>query len=295
MKPKVNILVAYPYFNQQMFEYLRSLDPGEFRLIVDSGAFTAWNTGREIKLDDYCKFLEQIAFLRPFHAVQLDVFGDPEGSWKNFEIMKERGFDVMPVFTRGESLERLERMYEETDYIMFGGVVVGRSNKNYVKWFSERNKGRKVHWLGFTNIDFIKHYKPESVDSSSWASADRYGSLSLYLGNGKLKSLHKSVFSKNPTKKIVDGFRRIGVSVEELSILRHKESWINSGRHDGDLNPKKEDKRASPSFVCTLSHLLRSIEVERQVGTKMYLALCTPWQARTLMNAYKFLTKRGVI
>ena len=57
---KLNILVAFPYFSQGIYRFLSEKDPSTFRLIVDSGAFTAWNTGREIRLDDYMKFLKSI-------------------------------------------------------------------------------------------------------------------------------------------------------------------------------------------------------------------------------------------
>ena len=140
---KLNVLVAYPYFSQSTREVLEA-NAGTYRLIVDSGAFTAWNTGKEIKLDDYCAFLDTIAHLRPFHAVQLDVFGDPEASQRNYETMVSRGYDVMPVFTRGESPEQLEHLYTLTDYIMFGGIVIGGKNRNYIKWFVNANKGRKA-------------------------------------------------------------------------------------------------------------------------------------------------------
>jgi len=90
---KINILIAYPYFSKAVIKKLREMERCEYRLIVDSGAFTAWNTGKKIELDDYCKFLDSISEFAPYRAVQLDVLGDPEKSWVNYKIMKERGQD----------------------------------------------------------------------------------------------------------------------------------------------------------------------------------------------------------
>ena len=254
---KINILIAYPYFSKAVIKKLREMERCEYRLIVDSGAFTAWNTGKKIELDDYCKFLDSISEFAPYRAVQLDVFGDPEKSWVNYKIMKERGYETMPVFTRGESLETLELMYNETDYIMLGGVVVREKNKNYVKWFLNRNNGRKCHWLGFVNMPFIKHYKPESVDSSAWKSAVRFGKLSLYKGNGEITIINKHVFKKKPDTVTANRFEKLGLNPDNIRKISENGSWVDKGyAHQ----------------VSTISHLYRSFEVEKKLGTKIYLA-----------------------
>jgi hypothetical protein len=292
----LNILVAYPYFAPDVVKFFEDIPRESFSLIVDSGAFTAWNTGKEITMDGYCKFLDSIAHLRPFHAVQLDVFGDPEASWKNFLIMKERGYDVMPVFTRGEDLTMLEKMYELTDYIMFGGVVIGRGNRNYVKWFLERNKDRDAHWLGFVDMDFIKHYRPRSVDSSSWQSAARFGNVALYKGDGMIKTVSKKKFAVRPPKSLIDLFHKNGFSEREMSILRFNESWICNGKHKGKFDPDCfEDQRSSAQMVSSIAHVRRSIEVERNIGTKIYLACGNRIQVELLYGARDFLIKRGLV
>ncbi len=129
---KLNILVAFPYFSQQVYRFLMDKDPSTFRLIVDSGAFTAWNTGKHISMEDYCKFLKTIPSHWEYKAVQLDVYGNPEQTYTNYLRMLDAGYkDVMPVFTRGDTIERLEEFYSYTDYIMFGGIAIGGENKNY--------------------------------------------------------------------------------------------------------------------------------------------------------------------
>lgn len=288
---KVNILVAFPYFKKAVVEAFKKVPKENYRLIVDSGAFTAWNTGKTIELDEYCRFLDSINFLRPFNAVQLDVFGDPEATWKNFLIMKSRGYDVMPVFTRGDSLERLEEMYSYTDYIMFGGITIGGKNQNYIKWFMEQNKGRKVHWLGFCNVDFVKYFAPYSIDSSSWSSAGRFGNIRLYAGYGKSVAVQRKKFLSKPEPRIVALAKRSGIEMKELLLLQHKEAWIDST----NIPDLKKPERRIAMMMSAIGSLHQAIDTERNIGTKVYTALCTETQLHLVLAARDFLIERKII
>ena len=288
---KLNILVAYPYFTEGIRNYLMERDPSTFRLIVDSGAFTAWNTGAEVTMEGYTKFLKTIPKSWEWKAVQLDVYGDPEGTYTNWKRMIDMGFeDVMPVFTRGDSLERLDEFYEATDYIMFGGIAFGGENKNYIKWFSEANKGRRVHWLGFTNMPFIKHYQPESVDSSSITSAQRYGSIVYYKGGGVLKTLNKKDFAKRPPIHFLNESIKRGFTLKELKCLGRSESWVGAVK-----TPNKKNLKGFASFVSYTHHVWRGFDVEDNLGTKIYLAFATEQDMAGSFDAYDFMKARGAI
>ena len=276
-----------------MHEVLSAMPRDSYRLIVDSGAFTAWNLNKEISMKGYCDFLGSIKDLAPFKAVQLDVFGDHKQSWANYLHMVDEGLDVMPVFTRGESMERAEEMYSYTDYIMFGGVTIGRGNGQYVKWFLERNKGRKAHWLGFVNLPFIKHYKPESVDASSWMSACRFGRVDLYAGGGQMKKYGPMDFIKPLTKEMKELCLINHITPSELSMLRYKESWKANWKHDGNLDTQKKDKRSTAQFIGTLANIIRAKEIEKKLGTKVYLACSLSLQIEFINQANKFLNDRG--
>jgi hypothetical protein len=287
----LNILIAFPYFRRGLIEYLRGVPRDSYRLIVDSGAFTAWNIGKQISLDEYCRFLDSIQFLGPFNAVQLDVFGNPELTWKNFLIMKQRGYDVMPVFTRGDTLERLDEMYSYTDYIMFGGITIGGKNINYVKWFMERNKGRKIHWLGFCNVEFVKHFKPYSIDSSSWSSGGRFGNLHLYKGFGQTQAFNRKKLLTMPEGKVFEMARRSGITRHEISLLRDAESWIVT-TNTPDL---KQPGKGTAMLLTAISFVHRAVEMEKNLGTKFYLACGTEYQLDLIFSARNFLIERGII
>lgn len=287
----VNILIAFPYFRRGLIEFLKSVPRTSYRLIVDSGAFTAWNIGKQIHLDEYCRFLDSIEFLRPFNAVQLDVFGNPEQTWKNFLIMKQRGYDVMPVFTRGDTLERLEEMYSYTDYIMFGGITIGGKNINYVKWFQEHNKGRKVHWLGFCNMDFVKFYKPYSIDSSSWSSGGRFGNVHFYKGHGQTVPVNRKKLLTMPADKLFQMAKRSGITKHEISLLRDKESWIVTTR----VPELRQPDKGTAMLLSAITFVHRAVDIEKNLGTKYYLAAGTEYQLGMIFTARNFLIERGII
>ncbi len=268
--PPLNILVAYPYFNQAIVNKLRSMPRDDYRLIVDSGAFTAWNTGRtDITIEGYQKFLHSIEDLRPFRAVTFDVYGDPEKSWENFLRMKDAGHETMPVFTRGEDPERLEEMYQHSDYIMFGGIAIGGKNKNYAKWFLEHNKGRKVHLLGFTNIAFIHKYRPTSVDCSSWRTV-KYGNVSLYVGKGKLKNISKSEVSRGALRKHLSDTAKLTLTTDEVASISMLKEWKAGGM---------------AYQLSALSYVKRAMEIEKRYGTNFYFA-CSGNQIDEVHGAY---------
>lgn len=291
MDSPVNILIAFPYFKKDIFEYLKTIPKTAYRLIVDSGAFTAWNIGKVINLDDYCRFLDSIDILRPFNAVQLDVFGEPDATWKNFLIMKQRGYDVMPVFTRGDTLERLEEMYSYTDYIMFGGITVGGKNLNYVKWFMEKNKGRKIHWLGFCNVDFVKFYKPHSIDSSSWASGGRFGNIPFYSGFGKSVAVNRKQLLTTPDPKIYKLAKRSGITKSEVALLQKAESWTNAWNFD-----LHKPVKGAANFFSAVCSVHRALDIEKHLGTRFYLAAgMGASHPSNIFAARNFLIERGVI
>jgi hypothetical protein len=287
---KLNILVAFPYFSQNIYKFLMDKDPSTFRLIVDSGAFTAWNTGKHISMEDYCKFLKTIPSHWEYKAVQLDVYGNPEQTYTNYLRMLDAGYkDVMPVFTRGDTVERLEEFYSYTDYIMFGGIAIGGENKNYVKWFCEVNKSRHAHWLGFVNVPFIKHYKPYSVDSSSAYSAQRFGNLQYYVGAGQLKTINRKDCAKRPPQSAINYLMKSGFTLKEILTLQNQDAW-EGGAHPPNNNPK-----GLASFITVTNHLRRAIDVENNVGTKVYLAFGNDSQLQNVYDSLQLLKERKVI
>lgn len=273
MTSSLNILIAYPYFQKSPEAYIKSLNRvnGKFRFLLDSGAFTAWKAGNEINIDDYCSFLENIK-IKPWRYFTLDKIGDPIGTQKNYETMLKRGFNPIPIFTRGESLSVLEEFYKTSDVVGIGGLVGTQKNKGFVRGIMKHVGKRLVHWLGFTDIQFLKYFRPYMCDSSTWESGARYGTLRLYLGKGKFVSINKQEFKDKPKKEILDRIKWLGVDPYVMSKV---DSW-----HGGNSFSRS---------LCARSGVALSVDVEKNIKTKLFLATATPLAVDLLVDGFNEL------
>ncbi len=276
MKYVLPILVAYPYFSKYVMEALASRDPDEFILMVDSGAYTVWNSGGEVPMDDYIRFLRGLPSEWNFWAIQLDAIAQPGKTREHYDLMREAGLDVIPVFTRGAPMEDRDYFYEHSNYIAVGGIA-DKQNRAYLRYLMQTNDGRKVHWLGYTDLKEIIHFRPASTDSSGITGSQRFGAMSYYVGRGKMKTLQRSVFSERPPADFIAATRRRGFTMKEIHRLGEREAWR------GAVRKPEDGPRGFASFVAYTHHLARNIEIERRTGTKMYLAFATE---RDLMGAF---------
>lgn len=253
---RLNVLVAYPYVNAPMLEALQSCGP-QLRFLLDSGAFTAWKAGKPIQLDDYCRFLDALP-VKPWRYFSLDVVGDPEATLRNYETMLRRGYTPVPIFTRGEDPSVLEDFYKTSDVVGIGGLVGTRGNRGFVRGIMKRIGARKVHWLGFTNLDFLRVFRPYMCDSSSWESGARYGAISLYMGRGRFKRFNRQGFAEKPDNAVLQRIRDLGV--DPYSLAR-EQGWRGG--------------RSPARTLCARSGVALSVDVGRHLGTRMFLAVTT--------------------
>lgn len=253
--PLANLLIAYPYFEKETaVELVRA--EGLVRLVIDSGAFTAWKSGKPIGLDDYCRFLEGLP-VKPWRYFTLDVIGDPAATLRNYQTMRARGFSPVPIFTRGEDPSVLDQYYETTDLVGIGGLVGTLKNKAFVNGIMRRVGTRRVHWLGFTAIDYVRAYRPYMCDSSNWESGGRFGNIPLYMGRGRRTiSVTRATFTKQRNPEICDRIRALGF--EPARLLRGEE-W------HGGLSLNRN--------LSAASSLALSLDVQKHLGTLMFHAL----------------------
>ena len=78
-------------------------------------------------------------------------------------------------------------MCEEYDYVAIGGIVskeITSQEYKYFPWFinEAHKRGAKIHGLGFTNLEGIRKYHFDSVDSTSWTTGNRFGSIYRFNG-----------------------------------------------------------------------------------------------------------------
>lgn len=249
------------------------------RFLLDSGAFTAWKAGKPIGLDSYCKFIESLPF-KPWRYFNLDVIGNGEASFKNYEIMRARGFNPVPIFTRGENISMLDEYYKTSDVVGIGGLVGTKGNKGFVKGIMRVVGDRKVHWLGFNSQEFISHYKPYMCDSSSWSSSFRYASACVYDRDGRWLRFTKKQLALRPDQKLIEL-----ISDHEIlpSRLANDAEWSNGNR-------EKE------FAIETLTHrtwVKYQKDVFKKLGVNFFLACSTAGQVKLMARAYNFWEKRN--
>ena len=107
----------------------------------------------------------------------------------------------IPVWHKSRGKDEYLKMCEEYDYIALGGIVTKEIKQTDYKAFpyliSEAHKrNTKIHGLGFTNLQGLTKYKFDSVDSTSWLSGNRFGSI--YIFDGKTMVKH----DKKPGQKL---------------------------------------------------------------------------------------------
>jgi hypothetical protein len=214
---KVPILISYAYWNENIVKALKKWE-GNYRLYLDSGAFTAYKQGKEINFEEYCAFVKSppVPIERYF---MLDKIGDPKVTKINLEKMLKKGLKPVPIFTRGEDVKELDAFYKVSSLVGLGGIAGTSDANKYVKWFEQNaRKGRQVHWLGFAHRDFILYFKPTSFDSTAWVGGCRFGFIQIFHDNSWRKCERKDVLAGKFRREITE----LGFHYDEL---KREENW----------------------------------------------------------------------
>jgi len=268
----LNLLVSWPYFKGGILSLVCE-HRDRLRLLVDSGAFTAWKAGKTLVLDDYCAFLDALP-VTPWRYFTLDIIGDAISTRQQYDEMRERGYTPVPVFTRGDDPHDLDYYYETSDVVALGGLVGTKGNREFVKGIMEYVGTRKVHWLGFTAHPFLLHYRPFMCDTSSWASSDRFGgnsvnSLQLYMGRGKFHRSGMAHFENAPERVVADKIRSYGVDPRDLGDVT---GWRGVSSANRKLN--------------AASVVRYSLDLERNLGVRYFLSAPEADRARLAIEAH---------
>lgn len=145
------------------------------RLFIDSGAFSVFNRGATIDIQDYIDWIKKHGF---YPYANLDVIGgDWEASLANQHLMEEQGLKPIPCYHNGEPMDLLERYVQEYEYIALGGMqAISVNTQRRAEWLDtcfqvicdkEGYPRTKVHGFGMTSFPLIRRYPWYSVDSSS--------------------------------------------------------------------------------------------------------------------------------
>ena len=153
--------------------------------VMDSGAFSAHNSGAEIILQDYIDCCKRLMETDPTltEIFSLDVIGDWKASVTNCEEMWRQGVPAIPCFHYGEPWEVLTGLAKDYDKIAIGGCVGRRDKDHFAGQCFARVWPKKLHGFGFGSETSIMLYPWHSVDATNWELAPcKYGSWRAFGG-----------------------------------------------------------------------------------------------------------------
>lgn len=198
LEQDVHRLFTYAY-PEEVFDYLRWADGmgKRCRIMMDSGAFTAWNAGRPVVLEELMaynkKVLAQFGERHDFVFISLDVIPGERGqvptaediasavdrSYQNFLVMQQefKGHYVLPVYHSGEDPSLRNAYLQLTDYICLS-MNQDWSERDRLQW-AKRSAipGFRYHGLAATGNRMATEVAWYSVDSSSWVTVGSMGNI----------------------------------------------------------------------------------------------------------------------
>lgn len=281
---KFPLLISYAYLKAMKPDQIDKFVCNPYiELLLDSGAFTALNAGKEIDLTEYMEFLKHYKS-KLFGYFALDKLGDTETTNKNFHKMIDQGLKPIPIHVRGAGQQEMDEFFEHSDWVGLGGFRRphrGPASKEYVKQKMTWAKTRNVHWLGYTNKKMVMTFKPYSIDCSSWNSSLRYGTMSLYFGRGEWgPQLSCKDFQQGKyDQKSLQVIQRCGFTLEDA---KNDACW-RSDRAGGD----KKFLTLHVSIHCWTRYIM---DIRSSIGTRLFMAMASTSQ---IEEALKHIEKRA--
>lgn len=140
--------------------------------MMDSGAYSAYNSGKVIDIDEYIEACKRLRASDPTlkEIIGLDVIGSAEGSRKNSFYMKDKGVEIVPVFHFGEDFGLLKDYCAAFDKVGLScrfGETMEESNWFYDQCFAH-GWPKKFHSFGWISETVLMRYPFHSGDSTSW-------------------------------------------------------------------------------------------------------------------------------
>lgn len=155
-KRKAGIVFSYWSFRKYHEEIATRGIHGFFSydgpIMLDSGAYSSFNSGVNIHVKDYCAFLSKIDIQIGDIVINLDVIGNSHKSKENWTYLTEKfDFSILPVIHFPEKNE----FYTDELYVGLGGMVpafkINQSGSVYdvIFWIITQNLKLKKKYHGF--------------------------------------------------------------------------------------------------------------------------------------------------
>jgi len=173
------------------------------RLMLDSGAYTAWGLNKQVDLTRYIDWLGQnqqwldsyvaldiIPGVRGKQLTVADMEAGAKASWSAFVTMRNAGLNPMPVYHLGERLYWLDKMIDSgAGYIGIGAAGMKDRQFRYDQIFAHLCGRRgfpeaRIHGFAMTSPSLLYRYPWHSVDSTTWGHWSRYGCVQVPVVRG---------------------------------------------------------------------------------------------------------------
>lgn len=222
-------------------------------LFLDSGAYSAFTKGVQIKIEDLIRFIKD-------HNVELYVNLDDINSWQqtkeNQRIMENAGLHPFPVWHIFEPFDVLKEYCAKYPYVAlgFGHSESTNERSRISSSIFEHFSNTKFHMFAITTPELMIAYPFYSVDSTTWLNPGKYGHL------------------PTPWGYVEIGNRLVGRHL--LNMTRKEriewESFFKMTGFDGQtfLTNYDEGLRFSAKYFLSLEAAINSFDVPKK-GKKM--------------------------
>lgn len=203
----IALLKSFYYCNRE----IEAIIPKLKRFMLDSGAFTFFMAGKQIDwisyINRYADFINRNQ-VELFFELDIDVLIGHEKVLELRKLLEDKTQKkCIPVWHKSRGKEEFLKLCDEYDYVGLGGIVPKEITPQEYKYFplfikeAHRRKA-KIHALGFTKQKELPKYHFDSVDSSSWASGNRFGHVYEFM-SGTLKKHERPQGMKLKSQKEV--------------------------------------------------------------------------------------------
>jgi hypothetical protein len=251
---QLRILLSYWYYKDVDLDALfaKYFAPPYPDVFADSGAFSAMTQKAEVNIDEYAKWIKRYKHLFTTYA-NLDVIGNPVETLRNQKTLEDKhGLHPLPVVHAANDYKPLEHYIKHGyKYLALGGLVPYASQpktrmRYLINAFKLAGNDMVFHGFGVTSWEVMSQLKWYSVDSSSWGSGFRFGTVPLF-------DSQRGRFEK----------ARLGNMVE---CLKHSRLFEALGFDWQDFADRKRNDRAKICAISALSYIKAEQYLRRKFG-----------------------------
>lgn len=190
-----------PFYMLESFYYIKKeqipLIPKSKDFLLDSGAFSfivgTSKPNFEEYIHRYIDFINQYKIDKFFELDIDNVVGYEKVKEYRKLLENGTGRQCIPVWHKSRGKQEFLKMCDEYPYVAIGGIVSKEIKKDEYKYFpwligQAHKRNTLIHGLGFTNLEGLKKYHFDTVDSTAWISGNRFGGLYKFNGTTLVKT-----------------------------------------------------------------------------------------------------------